>query len=199
MRIGIFGGTFDPPHLGHLILASESQAQLKLDRILFVLTAHPPHKQGREITDLDERLDMLSAALQDNPEFKLSRVEIDRPGPHYALDTMLILREDFSSDELIYLMGADSLDTIAAWHQPQAFLAACDSLGVVRRPGTRLDLQRLEKEVPGLSNKVQFVDAPLLEISAQQIRKRVKSGASVRYYLPPGVIQIIKEREIYQE
>ena len=94
MRIGIFGGTFDPPHLGHLILAAEAGCQLMLDRLLFVLTADPPHKQGRQITPMEDRLAMLEAALFDNPDFELSRVEIDRPGPHYAVDTIKLLRED---------------------------------------------------------------------------------------------------------
>src|SRR5512134_3010613 len=104
MRLGIFGGTFDPPHLGHLILAAEAQAQLGLERILWVLTPFPPHKTDQQVTSLGDRLDLLAAALDDDPAFELCRVDIDRPPPHYAVDTVGLLHAQYPQARLVYLM-----------------------------------------------------------------------------------------------
>ena len=197
-RIGIFGGTFDPPHLGHLILAAEAQFSLGLDQLLFVLTPDPPHKQGRLITPAADRLAMVEAALADNPSFTLSRVEIDRPGPHYAVDTVRLIREEFPDDSLVYLMGGDSLSDLPIdWHAPTEFVAACDELGVMRRPNDAVDLDVLEKQLPGLTSKVKLVDAPLLDIASRQIRRRAREGRPYRYYLPETVCAVIRERGIY--
>ncbi len=198
MRIGIFGGTFDPPHLGHLILAAEARYQLDLARLLWTLTAHPPHKQDRTITPLQHRLDMVNAALADEPAFELSRVEIDRPGPHYALDTVRLLQAQYPQAELFYLMGGDSLQSLPTWHRPQEFLDACHILGVMRRPGDTIGLTALESVLPGIGEKVQFVDTPLLEIASHQIRRRIAQRRPFRHYLPPSVHQIIHQRSLYQ-
>ena len=170
--IGIFGGTFDPPHIGHLILASEARAQLGLERLLWVLTPDPPHKQGLPITPLEHRLAMLRLALQDAPGFEVSFVEIDRPGPHYALDTVNLLARQFPDAGLVYLMGGDSLRDLPTWHRPLDLLAALQFIGVMRRPDDSIDLPRLERTIPGLTAKVHFVDAPLLDIAAHEIRLR---------------------------
>ncbi len=198
MKLGIFGGTFDPPHIGHLVLAAEALEQLDLERILWVLTPAPPHKQGQVISSLESRLEMLQAAIQNNASFEISRVDMDRPPPHYALDTMRLLRQAYPADELVYLMGGDSLEDLPTWHQPQAFVAACDCLGVMLRPGTQIDLTELERKIPGIGEKVCFVGTPLLEISASDIRKRVSQGRHYRYYLPDGVYQIIRSRHLYR-
>jgi len=198
-RIGIFGGTFDPPHLGHLILAAEAQYSLKLDQLLFVLTPDPPHKQGRRITPSEDRLAMLQAALSDNPSFTLSRVEIDRPGPHYAVDTVRLLRQKHPEDILVYLMGGDSLGELPEnWHTPEQFVAACDELGVMRRPRDLIDMDDLEARLPGIKTKVHFVDAPLLDIASREIRQRAREGRPYRYYLAPAVCGVIRERGIYR-
>jgi len=197
-RLGIFGGTFDPPHLGHLMLADEAQAQLCLGQVLWILTPDPPHKEGQQLTALAHRLDMLTAAISDNPSFRISRVDIDRPAPHYAVDTVRLLAEAHPQDELIYLMGGDSLHDLPTWHTPRQFIEACDGIGVMRRPGDRIALKSLEKTLPGLTQKVRFIDAPLLEISSSDIRSRVSRGKSVRYYLTAPVYQIIQERKLYQ-
>jgi nicotinate-nucleotide adenylyltransferase len=198
-RIGIFGGTFDPPHLGHLILAAEAKHSLALDQLLFVLTPDPPHKQDREITPSADRLAMLEAALADNPAFTLSRVEIDRPGPHYAVDTVRLIREEFPDEVLVYLMGGDSLSELPVnWHAPSEFVAACDELGVMRRPNDAVDLEALEERLPGIRAKVKLVDAPLLDIASRQIRRRAREGRPYRYYVPEMVCKVIRERGIYQ-
>jgi nicotinate-nucleotide adenylyltransferase len=197
--IGIFGGTFDPPHLRHLILADEARSQLQLDQVLWVLTPDPPHKTGQSITPLEHRLAMLQLAIQGvTPAFYLSKVDIDRRGPHYALDTLRLLAEQYPQAELVYLMGGDSLHDLPSWHRPAEVIANLASIGVMRRPGDSIDLTALEKVLPGLTAKVRFVDAPLLEISAREIRARAARGGPYRYYLPPPVYEYIQEHQLYR-
>lgn len=199
MRIGIFGGTFDPPHLGHMILAAEAWDQLQLDRLLFVLTPDPPHKQDQLITSLEFRLQMLEATVIDNPVFEHSRVEIDRSGPHYAVDTVHLLQEEYPEAELIYLMGGDSLIDLPKWHRPQAFLSACTQIGVMDRPQAGFEIDALEGKLPGVREKIRFINAPLLEISSRQIRRRVREGRPYRYYLMSQVTQIIDVNNLYRD
>jgi nicotinate-nucleotide adenylyltransferase len=199
MRVGVFGGTFNPPHIGHLILASEAVAQLGLQRLLWVLTPDPPHKQGQPITPLEIRLELLHAAIEDNPVFELSRVEMDRPGPHFAVDTIRLLQLKQPEAELYYLIGGDSLRDLPTWRDPQGLIAAISGLGVMRRPGDAIDLGGLEKEIPGISEKVLFIDAPLLEISASQIRERAEKGGNFRYYLPLQVYHLIDQYGLYRK
>lgn len=196
--IGIFGGTFDPPHLGHLVLAAEAYAQLGLDRLLWVLTPDPPHKRGQSITLLKYRQAMIKLAIDHNPQFELSRVDMDRPGPHFALDTVKIIAEQNPGANLIYLMGGDSLRDLPLWHRPADFVASCDAIGVMRRPGDAIDLPFLENKLPGLSAKVRFVEAPLLDISAHAIRTRISGGKPFRYFLPPEVFHYIVKHALYK-
>ena len=196
-RIGIFGGTFDPPHLGHLILACEIRAQLKLDRLLWVLTPTPPHKLDRTITPLQDRLAMVHLAIDDNPFFELSKVEIERKGPHYTIDTLHILQEENPNANLVYLMGGDSLHDLPSWHRPEDIVSACHEIGVMRRPGDRIDLSELDKIIPSLRAKLRYVDAPLLEIASREIRRRAAEGFPIRYYLPNAVYRYIQENKLY--
>lgn len=198
MRIGIYGGTFDPPHLGHLIMANEAQHQLKLDKLLWVLTGDPPHKQGQAISALSHRLRMVQLTLSEEPNNELSRIEIDRPSPHYAVDTIHLLAEQYPRAELIYLMGGDSLRDITGWHRPADLVSACHEIGVMRRPGDDIDITSLEQRLPGLSTKVRFVDAPLLEISSREIRQRIAEGRPFRHYLHTYVYQYIQEYQLYR-
>lgn len=196
--IGIFGGTYDPPHLSHLILAEEAMHQLNLERLLFVLTPDPPHKQEQLITPAADRLAMLTAAIGDNDKFEISRVEIDRPGPHYTVDTVHLLQKEFPGAKLIYLMGGDSLRELPNWSRGQEFIQACARIGVMRRLGDNIDLETIEPALPGVSEKVEFIDAPLLEIASHQIRRRIAEGRPYRYYLPPAVVEVILKRSLYQ-
>ena len=197
-RIGLFGGTFDPPHLGHLILASEAQSQLELTRLLWVLTPEPPHKQDQVITATEHRLAMVKLAIQDNPSFELSRVELDRPGPHFTLDTVHIIAEQNPDAEIVPIIGGDSLRDLPTWHEPKELLYACHWVGVMRRPSDEANLEALERELPGISSKVHYVDAPLLEIASRDIRSRIALGESVRYYLPQPVYKYIEEHHLYK-
>lgn len=199
MRLGIFGGTFDPPHLGHLILAAEAADQLALERVLWVITPDPPHKSGSKISPLEIRLRMLEAALGDNEYFVISRVDIDRPAPQYAVDTVQIIRQQYPGCELYYLLGGDSLHDLPKWHAPQRLLASVDGVGVMRRPGDRVDLGGLERFLPGLGNRVRFVEAPLLEIASRDIRERILEERHYRYFLPEAVYALIQELGLYRD
>lgn len=198
-QIGLFGGTFDPPHLGHLILASEAYSQLGLDRLLWILTPDPPHKQDQVITPVEHRLAMLNLAIADNPTFELSRVELDRPGPHYTLDTVEAIAERYPDADITPIIGGDSLNDLPTWHRPKDLLYACHWVGVMRRPGEEPNLEALERELPGISSKVHYVDAPLLEIASREIRNRIVSGRPYRYYLPLPVYEYINQHHLYQQ
>ena len=198
MRMGIFGGTFDPPHVGHLILAMEAFDQLHLDKVLWVLTPNPPHKIGKEITSTEIRLEMVKASIGDDPAFQLSRVDIDRPGPHYMRDTVDLLRLEFPLASLVFLMGGDSLRDLPTWHEPVEFVRSCDHLGVMHRVGEKIDLGLLEEKIPGISQKVDFIEAPILEISSQKVRQLVSLERPYRYYLLPSVYEIIQSKGLYR-
>lgn len=196
-RIGLFGGTFDPPHLGHLILASEAQSQLELDRLLWILTPEPPHKQEQRLTPVEDRLAMVNLAIEDNPAFELSRVELDRPGPHYTVDTIKIVSEQNPGADIVPIIGGDSLRDLPTWHESQQIVYACHWIGVMRRPNDKSNLDELERKLPGIRSKVHYVDAPLLEIASHEIRSRIATGKSVRYYLPPAVNDYIEQHHLY--
>ena len=196
MRIGIFGGTFDPVHVGHLILATESASQLDLDKVLWMVTADPPHK-GELVTQVEHRLAMVNAAIDADPLFETSRIEVDRPGPHLAVHTMQILHDLYPTDTLVYLMGGDALEDLPAWYKPAEFLLECNEIGVLRRPGHQIDLESLELELPGLTAKVHFIDSPLIDISSTQLRVAIATGMPFRYSLPPDVYRYIQEHNLY--
>ena len=197
MRIGVFGGTFDPPHLGHLILAAEAVEQLALDRLLWVLASQPPHKRRKAVSTLPARLEMVRAIVQDDAQFELSRVDIDRPGPHYAVDTMALLEAQFLGAELFFLMGGDSLGDLPSWGQAQRFVDSCAGIGVMRRPPNHVSLDQLESQLPGLTKKIRFIEAPLLEIASSEIRERIIAGRNYRYYLPAAVFDLIEKGGFY--
>jgi nicotinate-nucleotide adenylyltransferase len=197
-RVGLFGGTFDPPHVGHLILASEAKSQLELTRVLWTVTPDPPHKQDQTITPLEHRLAMVKLAIQDEPSFELSDIELNRPGPHYTVDTIKLLVEENPEAEIVPILGGDSLNDLPTWHQPKELLYAAHWVGVMRRPGEKMNLQALEHELPGISSKIHYVDAPLLEIASREIRNRVATEKPFRYYLPESVFEYIEQHHLYQ-
>ncbi|MGB9586085.1 MAG: nicotinate-nucleotide adenylyltransferase [Anaerolineales bacterium] len=197
MRSGVLGGTFDPPHLGHLILAAEAVHQLKLSQVLFVLTPSPPHKIGWNITPVEDRLKLLEMAIMGNSEFQVSFVDIERLPPHYAVDSMNILHQNFPEQQLIYLMGADSLHDLPTWHRAKDFVEACDGIGVMQRTLDKLELRYMEEQLPGIDKKVIWLSAPRFDISSSEIRRRVKSGAPFRYFVPESVYQYILQNKLY--
>ena len=198
MRLGILGGTFDPIHNGHLLFGEEAFRQLNLDKVLFMLTPSPPHKEGNKIADLEIRLEMLTAVISDSERFVLSDIEVNRPGPHYTVDTVKLLKQAQPGDEIIFLMGADSLmDLPEVWHTPQVFVDACDGLGVFNRAGFNIDMEALERKIKGITEKTFLLDAALIDVSSTEIRKRVSAGKSIEDLVPPSVNKIILEKKIY--
>lgn len=197
-RAGIFGGTFDPPHFGHLILAAEALEQLKLDQVYFVLTANPPHKQDRDITPISHRLALLELALEGQPEFQISRVEIDRPGPHFALDSIKQFQRELPDSDLIYLIGGDSLRDLPSWKKPVELVTLVNKIGVMRRPFTEINLDSLTEKIPELETKLEFINTPVLEISSREIRERVAKGGHFRNYLHPNVFDYIIKEQLYK-
>jgi nicotinate-nucleotide adenylyltransferase len=196
-RVGLFGGTFDPPHLGHMILASEALHALKLDKVLWILTPMSPLKAGHGISSLEQRIELVNAALRGKPQFILSKVDILREPPYYAVDTVRMLKKENPRDEFIYVMGSDSLRDLPKWYEPSAFVDEITGLGVYRRPGSDPDLNALEGVCPGIKAKTIFFSAPLIEISAADIRQRIKEGRPYRYFLLPSVYQSIKRHNYY--
>jgi len=195
---GVFGGTFDPPHIGHMMLALSSMEDFGLDKVLWVLTQTPPHKPDDPISSLVSRQEMLLAAIAQFPYFELSRIDIDRSGPHFAVGTMRGLREANPEARYAYLMGEDSLRDLPTWHEPMEFVDLCDLLGVMRRSDIQADLDQLEELLPGIRGKVRYSCARQLDVSATDIRHRVREDLPYEHLVPPQVAQIIQELKLYK-
>jgi nicotinate-nucleotide adenylyltransferase len=199
VRIGILGGTFDPPHIGHLILAEEAWALLDLDRVYLVPAGDPPHKQGKPLSAGYHRRRMLELAIADNPHFLLSTVDIDRPGPHYTIDMMRSLRDAHpAGTELFFLMGLDSLVDLPGWHQADRLIANCQMVALSRY-GFEVDWEELEAALPGVSERVIQLPMLELEISSNVIQKRVREGLPIRYQVRQAVESYVREHGLYRE
>mgnify|MGYP001300463004 CR=1 FL=1 len=191
-RIGILGGTFDPIHIGHLIVGQEVQTRCRLDRVLFVPAAEPPHKNYSELAPAEDRAEMVRLAVADNTAFELSRIEVDREGTSYTVDTLRLLREHFGSEcDLILIVGADNALEMPTWCDPSGVLALSDVTVVAR---SDFDWSRID---PALSKKMTFLETPLLDISATEIRRRIKGGLPISYLLPGKVVAYIQDRGLY--
>jgi nicotinate-nucleotide adenylyltransferase len=189
VRTGVFGGTFDPPHIGHLIAAQDAREALQLDRVLFVPAAEPPHKLAQAITDGGVRLRMLEAAIADNPAFEICDVELKRQGPSYTVDTLLELEQAFPGDALFLLIGADQAGEFSTWREPE----------IIARLATVVPLARAGVDsLPALGP---LLHAPVrvtrIDVSASEIRGRLESHRPIRYMVPPAVEQIIREYGLY--
>lgn len=202
-RIGIMGGTFDPIHYGHLVVAEEVRTRLDLTEMLFIPTGDPPHKPGRSITPAHHRAAMTQLAIASNSFFALSNVEIERSGPSYSTDTLRILRDRLGTQVgLYFVIGWDSLEEIHHWHEPQGLLSLLTALVVVRRPGYEEEPEykaALEQRLPGISQRLLVIPAPQLDISATDLRQRVIEGRPIKYQTPEAVEHYIIEHELYLE
>ena len=198
-RIGILGGTFDPPQMGHLILAEYSREILHMDHILFVPVADHPVKQGEMRLPIKHRLAMLRLAICDNPHFSISRVDIDREGPHYSADTVNIIREQFPEAELYFVMGGDNLQTLPTWKRAQDLYRCC-RLAVMKRADEDIAPSMHDDVLPGLSQKVDIVDVPLLSLwlSSTYVTERLRDDLSVRYLVPDAVLDYIADYDLYR-
>ena len=199
MRLGVLGGTFDPIHFGHLLAAEEVREALRLDRVLFAPAGQPPHKQHTPVLMVEHRLAMVSLAVADNPAFAVSRTDVDRPGPHYTVDLMRLVRADYAGDaETTWLIvGADSLLQLATWHAPDELIRNC-RLAVVARPNYPVDLAAQEAALPGLSARLDWAEMPVLGIAASDLQQRVREGRSIRYQTPAAVARYVAEHGLYR-
>lgn len=198
MRVGVLGGTFDPIHIGHLAAAEEVRVRLALERVVFVPAGLPPHKLHLDVTPTEHRLKMVQLAIADNPHFTLSRVDIDRFGPSYTVDTVELLRDEYGPEaELYFIMGSDSLAELLIWHQPERLIRLCRVVALTR-PGHRVDLEELDHLLPGAIARVQLLDMLLLQISSTDLQRRVRMGLSIKYLVPPAVEAYIRQHGLYR-
>ncbi len=197
MRVGVLGGTFDPIHIGHLVAAEEARVQLRLDQVVFVPAGLPPHKLTNHVAPVDHRLAMVKLAIASNPYFTVSRVDIDRFGPCYTVDTIELLRDEWGGEvELYFILGSDSMADVPTWHRPERLIRLC-RLAVVERPGYQVDMEELERMLPGITSRVHFVHSPQLDISSTDIQRRVHEGLPIKYQVPEAVEDYIYEHELY--
>lgn len=196
LRLGVLGGTFDPPHCGHLVMAETARVQLSLDRVLFVPAGEPPHKPDRPITPAHHRAAMVAAAIADNPAFVLSPVDLDRPGPHYTVDMLALLEGEYPGARLFFLLGGDSLAEFLTWRDPAGIVRRVH-LAVMKRSGWEADLAALKKAVPGVQERLVWLDTPRLDISGTDLRRRVRRGLPLRYLVPPAVEEYIRQHRLY--
>ena len=193
-KIGILGGTFDPPHIGHLVLAQYAVSALDLACVYFVPAADPPHKSQLRY-EIEHRLPMLELAIAENDRFMISRVDIDRPGPHYTVDMVRILQNQQPDVEFYFLMGGDSLHNLPTWNHPIELIESV-KMAVVARLGS--DIYEDLLALPGLKEKVTVIDSPLLGFSSTEIAERLEAGKSVRYLVPDAVLEYIEKHRLYQ-
>ncbi len=200
-RLGVFGGTFDPIHYGHLAIAEEAREALGLERVLFVPAGAPPHKQDRPTSPAVHRAAMVAAAIADNPAFELSRVELERPGLSYTVDTLRSLRERAvaaggEAVELWFVLSVEALRELPTWHEPRQLVGLC-RFAVAPRPGVARPSRRWLVEAFGTAEPFVFLDGPHVGISASEIRARVQAGRSIRYLVPPAVAAYVEAHRLY--
>ncbi len=197
MNIGILGGTFDPIHVGHLVVAEEARVKLGLSEVLFLPAGQPWLKVDRTVTPAIHRVDMVRLAIAGNPYFKLCTLEVERDGPSYSIDTITALRSQLGAQSFFFILGSDSLAEFHLWKEPAKLVQMC-RLVVVPRLGLSLtDLNSLETRIPGLVHNVTQLDAPIMEVSSSEIRQRVAQGLSIRYLVPDKVGEYIVEQKLY--
>jgi nicotinate-nucleotide adenylyltransferase len=195
-RLGLFGGTFDPIHLGHLIVAEEMRHALALDRVLFVPAGQPPHKRGQAISPAADRVAMTRLAIAGNPAFELCLIDVERAGPSFTADLLEEVARRRPGADLYFIMGEDSLADLPTWHAPARILRAA-RLAVATRPGVTADLAGLERLLPGLSARVALVPAPEIGIAGRDLRRRVAEGRPIRYQVPAAVEDYIRAHGLY--
>ena len=196
MNIGVLGGTFDPIHIGHLVVAEEARIKLGFSEVLFVPAGQPWRKLDRNITPAVHRVKMVRRAIADNPHFKLCTLEVERAGPSYTVDTLTMLKKQLGSEaSLFFILGRDTLSGLPLWKEPEKVVQLC-RLVVAPRLGSK-DLKHLEKAIPGLLDKVIQLDMPVIGISSSGIRQRIAQGLSIRYLMPAEVEKYVTGHKIY--
>jgi nicotinate-nucleotide adenylyltransferase len=198
--LGILGGTFDPVHYGHLLAAEWACEVFRLDQLVFMPSARPPHKDLAGVLDSQHRIRMVELAVQDNPDFSVSSLELERTGLSYTVDTLQYYLDEYPGIELYFIIGVDALQLLYTWKDVERLVELCTFI-VVTRPGYILDRSDPAfQSVPDkLWKRLRLLSIPGLEISSSEIRKRIMQGLSIRYLLPPAVEAYIKENHLYQD
>ena len=197
MKTGLLGGTFDPVHLGHLEIAGRVKDALGLDEVIFIPAGQSPFKTGYTLTPAEERWEMLRLALTDIPQYKISGIDLERPGPSYTVDTLTELNQLKSADELYFMLGWDSLNSFPEWREPSRIIGMCVLVAVPRPGFGKPDLDELEKAVPGMNTRLILLEEPWVDISATGIRELVAQGKGIEEFVPVKVAEYIKERKLY--
>ena len=198
MNIGVLGGTFDPIHTGHLIIAEQAREILHLGKIIFIPAGQPWLKKEQDITPFKYRADMVRRAIKGNPSFEICTIEGETPGPSYSVDTIGELRKELGvQNPIFFILGYDSLAEMFLWHQPEKLVQLCHLVAIPRQGASFPSLKSMEAKVAGVKGKVLALDLPVIDISSSQIRHKVSRGVSVRYQVPDAVDSYIKEHQLY--
>lgn len=201
MKIGVFGGTFDPIHLGHLIIAEQCREQANLDQVRFVPSARPPHKSEKEISAFERRSDMLQLAIAGHPAFRVDELEKDRPGPSFTADTLAELHRSYPGAELYLMIGSDCLPDLPGWHDPVRIVKQASIL-VTARPGWDVwspeQLRTAIKLPDDVPLHMQVLSIPLIDIASRDLRRRVSEGRSIRYFVPSAVTAYVADKGMYR-
>ena len=193
-KIGIMGGTFDPIHVGHLMIAEAVWDEYKLEKVLFIPSANPPHKHD-VMTSARHCFNMTLLATCSNPHFEVSSIEMDRTGPSYTIDTIKALKKIYGDDtDFYFIIGADCIHELPSWHKIDELLKICKFIAT-KRPSYKLDLSIIAKEFSDYN--IQLLETPELEISSTDIRQRIKKGYSIQYITTEQVQQYIRKEELY--
>jgi nicotinate-nucleotide adenylyltransferase len=197
-RVGVLGGTFDPIHYGHLAAAEEARGALELECVIFVPARISPHKLDQTNTPARHRLAMTRLAVASNLHFRVSTVDLDRAAPSYTVDTLAQLQAELGPTvKLYFIVGLDSLAELATWHDPARLIQLC-RIVAVSRPPHEYDPAALERALPGVTDRVVFLRIPLLDIASSDLRRRVREGQPIRYYVPPAVADYIRAHKLYR-
>jgi nicotinate-nucleotide adenylyltransferase len=200
MNIGVLGGTFDPVHSGHLVIAEEARLRFGLNKVLFVPAGQPWLKPNRKITPAVHRIEMVKRAIADNASFELSTIEVDRPGPSYSVDTVAALQQQSGAGAKIFLLiGWDSLAELPQWKEPSRLIQLCTLVAVTRSGLDRPDLKSLETSVTGITQSVVWLDISPIDISSSDIRDRVAQGLSIHGLVPDDIGSYIAENKLYRK
>lgn len=198
-RLGIMGGTFDPIHYGHLVAAEMARAEFNLSKVLFIPTGTPPHKNRRDISAAELRYEMVKRAIQDNPAFDISALEIERKGPSYTVETLRVLRRTWPEHELYFITGSDALLEIFSWREAEEIFTMIQFIGAARPGFDASDFfLKVQHEHPETEGKIHYLEVPALAISSTDIRARVRRGEPIRYLLPEPVRLYLEQCGLYQ-
>ena len=200
MDIGVLGGTFDPIHSGHLVIAEEARLRLRLTKVLFVPARQQWLKTGRSISPVAHRVEMLRRAIAGKSYFELSTVDVDRPGPTYSVETTAILRQQLGAEaKIFFVVGWDSLAELPQWKEPDRLVQLCKLVAVTRPGFSQPDLKAMESSVPGVTQSVVWLDIPPVDISSTDVRERVAQGLSIHGLVPDEVERYIAEQKLYRK